>query len=335
MTSPSQTISINPKPTKTIRMNPQPNTINAPAPVYIGVDVSKATLALNFPGFSGEYPNTLKGHRAIIKRLPKQAHIVMESTGGYQRAFARALQAQSVAVSVVNARQVCNFARALGQLAKSDAIDAEVITRFAQSIKPEGDRELTQSELKLEEIMNRRQQLVELCNIEGNRLEHYFESEIAEDAKALIAHLQAKIKKLETMAKEIIEADAILKAKVERLTQVKGVGLITSASLIAFMPELGRLKRNKAAALVGVAPFVCDSGAERGKRHIWGGRAHLRKLLYMCALHAIGKNRLLKEFYQRLKSAGKPSKVALTAVMRKLICLLNHMLKNPNFSLAS
>ena len=183
--------------------------------------------------------------------------------------------------------------------------------------------------------MNRRQQLVELLNIEGNRLEHYFEREIATDAKALIAHLKTKIKKLETMAKELIEADALLKTKVERLTQIKGVGLITSASLIAFMPELGRIHRNQAAALVGVAPFVCDSGTERGKRHIWGGRAHLRKLLYMCALHAIGKNRVLKEFYQRLKAAGKPSKVALIAVMRKLICLLNHMLRNPNFALAT
>jgi len=220
-------------------------------------------------------------------------------------------------------------------LAKSDAIDADVITRFAQSIQPAPDRELTQNELKLEEVMNRRQQLVELLNIEGNRLEHYFEREIATDAKALIAHLKTKIKKLETMAKELIEADALLKTKVERLTQIKGVGLITSASLIAFMPELGRIHRNQAAALVGVAPFVCDSGTERGKRHIWGGRAHLRKLLYMCALHAIGKNRVLKEFYQRLKAAGKPSKVALIAVMRKLICLLNHMLRNPNFALAT
>ncbi len=315
-------------------MKPQPNAIHQSA-LYIGVDVSKATLALSFPGFRDEYPNTHKGHLAIINKLPAGAHIVMESTGGYQRAFVRALHAQSVAVSVVNARQVRDFAKAMGQLAKSDAIDAKIITLFAQSIKPRPDKRPTPNEFKLEEIMSRRQQLVELSNIEGNRLEHYFEGQIIKDAKKLLAHLKAQIKKLETMAKEIIEADAPLKAKAERLMLVPGVGLVTSASLLAFMPELGRLKRNQAAALLGLAPFVCDSGTERGRRHIWGGRAHLRALLYMSALHAMIRNRHLREFYQRLKAAGKPSKVAITAVMRKLIILLNHLLANPDFSLAS
>jgi len=316
-------------------MKPQPNAPHQSSALYIGVDVAKATLALNFPGFKDEYPNTHKGHLAIINMLPKDAHVVMESTGGYQRAFVRALHAQSIPVSVANARQVRDFAKATGQLAKSDAIDAKIITRFAQSIKPRPDKRPTPNELKLEEIMNRRQQLVELCNIEGNRLEHYFDPQIIKAAKKLLAYLKAQIKKIEAMAKELIEADALLKTKAERLMLVPGVGLVTSASLLAFMPELGRLKRNQAAALLGVAPFVCDSGTERGRRHIWGGRAHLRALLYMSALHAMMRNRVLKEFYQRLKAAGKPSKVAITAVMRKLIVLLNHLLANPDFSLAS
>lgn len=316
-------------------MKPQPNALHQSCALYIGVDVAKASLALNFPGFKDEYPNTHKGHLAIINKLPKGAHIVMESTGGYQRAFVRALHAQSVPVSVVNARQVRDFAKATGQLAKSDAIDAKIITRFAQSIKPQANKRPTPNELKLEEMMSRRQQLVELCNIEGNRLEHYFDAQIIKAAKKLLAYLKAQIKKIEAMAKELIEADALLKTKAERLMLIPGVGLVTSASLLAFMPELGRLKRNQAAALVGVAPFVCDSGTERGRRHIWGGRAHLRALLYMSALHAMMRNRVLKEFYQRLKAAGKPSKVAITAVMRKLIVLLNHLLANPDFSLAS
>jgi len=134
--------------------------------------------------------------------------------------------------------------------------------------------------------------------------------------------------------KALIAAAESFKSKAERLTQIPGVGLVASASLLAFMPELGKLKRNQAAALLGLAPFVCDSGNERGRRHIWGGRAHLRSVLYMSALHAMFKNRQLHEFYERLKAAGKPGKVAITAVMRKLIVLLNHILKYPDFVLA-
>jgi transposase len=312
------------------------------ATFYIGVDVAKATLAFACAGLKAEYPNSAKGHLAILKDIQRylkssnaKIHVVMESTGGYQRPFLRFLHTHSIAVSVVNARQVRDFAKAMGQLAKSDAIDAGIITSFAQSKRPQPDRCPCANELKLEEIMSRRQQLVALCNIEGNRMEHYFEAKIIKSAQKLLDSLKAQIKEPDAMAKELIEADQILKAKAERLAQAPGVGPVTCANLLAFMPELGKISRNQAAALVGVAPFVRDSGTERGKRHIWGGRSHLRTLLYMNSLHAITKNRVLKEFYQRLKAKGKPSKVALIAVMRKLIIILNQLLANPNFSLAN
>jgi len=259
----------------------------------------------------------------------------MESTGGYQRAFVRTLHAHDIAQSVVNARQVRDFAKSMGQLAKSDAIDAGIITLFAQSMKPRADKKPTPNQFTLEEIMTRRGQLVALCNIESNRLEHYFEPRIAKDAKKLLASIQTQIKKLDAMATELIAADDVLKHKASRLTQVEGIGPVTSASLLAFMPELGNLKRNQAAALLGLAPFVCDSGTERGRRHVWGGRSHVRAALYMSALHAMIRNPVLSKFYKHLKAAGKPSKVAITAVMRKLIVLLNHLLAKPDFLLAS
>jgi len=183
--------------------------------------------------------------------------------------------------------------------------------------------------------MTRRGQLVTLHNIESNRLEHYFDARIAKDARKMLASIKTQIKKLDAMAAELIAADEALQYKANRLTQVEGIGPVTSASLLAFMPELGNLKRNQAAALMGLAPFVCDSGTERGRRHVWGGRSHVRAALYMSALHAMIRNPVLRKFYQRLKAAGKPSKVAITAVMRKLIVLLNHLLAKPNFLLAS
>jgi len=316
-------------------MNTPKNPSDPPAAVYIGIDVAKATLALAHPGLKPEYPNTLKGHAAIIKALPPNAHVVMESTGGYQRAFVRSLHTHEVTLSVVNARQVRDFAKSMGQLAKSDNIDAAIITLFAQSKKPRADKKPSPNQFALEEIMTRRGQLVTLHNIESNRLEHYFEARIAKDARKMLASIKTQIKKLDAMAAELIAADETLQYKANRLTQVEGIGPVTSASLLAFMPELGNLKRNQAAALLGLAPFVCDSGTERGRRHVWGGRSHVRAALYMSALHAMIRNPVLRKFYERLKAAGKSSKVAITAVMRKLIILLNHLLAKPDFLLAS
>ena len=225
----------------------------SPSPVYIGVDVSKLVLAVHGPGLRPEYPNTPQGHSAILKALPLGAHVVMEATGDYQREFVLALHGAAFKLTVANPRHVRDFAKAMGEWAKTDKIDA---------------------------------------------------------------------------------ADDALRAKSERLRQVDGVGPIVAATLLAHMPELGEVSRNEASALLGVAPFACESGPRKGARQIYGGRAALRTAIYMAALTAARKNPILKAFYKKLK-ATKPFKVAIVAVMRKLIMLLNHLLKNPDFSLAS
>lgn len=305
-----------------------------PDPVYIGIDVAKKTLAVCGKGMKKEYTNTPMGHAWLIKALPENAHIVMEATGGYERGISLALHAAEIPLSVLNPRHVRDFAKAMGQLAKSDNIDAKIITQFAQARKPAADDAPSQTQIELEEIMARRAQLVELRSMEVNRREHHRLKLLKVRAEKLIITIDLQIEELEAKARELIANEATLKSKRERMLQVEGIGEITAASVLAFIPELGTLTRGQAAALLGVAPFVCESGMERGKRHIWGGRANMRACFYMAAMTAMRDNRILREFYNRLRDAGKPGKVAIVAVMRKLICLLNHMLKNPHFSLA-
>lgn len=303
-------------------------------PDYIGIDVAKKTLAVCGKGMEKEYPNTSAGYARMIKALPANMHVVMEATGGYERGVSLALHAARIPVSVLNPRHVRDFAKAMGQLAKSDDIDAKIITRFAQIRKPVADSAPSQAQIELEEIMARRSQLVGLRMMETSRREHHRHKLLKARADKLIRILDLQIKELEAKAREIIAKESILQEKKIRMLQVEGIGEITAASVLAFIPELGTLTRAQAAALLGVAPFVCESGMERGKRHIWGGRAQLRACLYMAAMTAMRDNRILSEFYRRLRDAGKPGKVAIVAVMRKLICLLNHMLKKPQFSLA-
>jgi len=305
-----------------------------PAPVYIGVDVAKKALAVCGKGLKKEYTNTSMGHAWFIKALPENAHVVMEATGGYERALSLALHAAAIPLSVINPRHIRNFAKAMGQLAKSDHIDAQMIVQFANAKRPVADEAPSQSQVELEEIMARREQLVALRTIEVNRRGHHRQKLLQVRADKLIITLDLQIEELEEKARELIANEASLKNKQARMLQVEGIGEITAANVLAFMPELGSISRAQAAALLGVAPFVCESGMERGKRHIWGGRANVRACFYMAAMTAMRDNRILRNFYQRLRAAGKPGKVAIVAVMRKLICLLNHILKNPDFSLA-
>jgi len=303
-------------------------------PVYIGIDVAKKTLAVCGKGMKKEYTNTPMGHAWLIKALPENAHVVMEATGGYEKGMRFALHAAAISLSVVNPRHVRNFARAMGQLAKNDNIDAQMIVHFAQARKPVADDAPSQTQIELEEIMARRAQLVELRSMEVNRREHHRLKLLQSRADKLIITIDLQIEELEAKARELIANEATLKSKRERMLQVEGIGEITAASLLAFIPELGTLTRGQAAALLGVAPFTRESGAERGKRRISGGRAQVRACFYMAAMTSMRDNRILRELYKRLRDAGKPGKVAIVAVMRKLICLLNHMLKNPQFSLA-
>jgi len=304
------------------------------SPVYIGVDVSKRILAVAGPGLRPEYPNTPAGHAAILKALPAGAHVVMEATGDYQREFVLALHRVRINVSVVNPRHVRDFAKSMGELAKTDRIDAAMIARYAVSKAPEPDPVPSPAQLRLAELVARRAQLVEARVMEANRLEHHSMPAVRKQAQKTIKFFERQIAELEKLIQKEIGCDEKLKKNFERLCEADGVGFIVAATLLAYMPELGKISRNEASALLGVAPFACDSGPRKGTRQIYGGRTAPRAVIYMAALTAARKNPILKALYKKLRTT-KPFKVAIVAVMRKLIMLLNHLLKNPDFSLAS
>jgi transposase len=299
------------------------------------VDVSKTTLDASAPKLNREYPNTPAGFAQMIKAVPSGAHIIMEATGGYERPFAMALHSKGISVSIVNARHVRDFAKSMGQLAKTDKIDAHMIARYASVKCPKPDPKPSEAQMRLTEFATRRDQLVQMRTMEKNRLGHHAIEVVRKQAQKVIAFLSKQIAEFEKLIAQEIASDSELKAKYARITQADGVGPIVAAAMLAHMPELGTLTRNEASALVGVAPFACDSGTFKGKRRIWGGRSVPRCALYMAALGAVRHNPIHKAFYERLRKANKPRKVALVAVMRKLIMLINHLLKNPDFSLAA
>lgn len=305
------------------------------SPVYIGIDVSKLTLAVAAPGLRPEYPNTPRGHAAIIRALPPVSHVVMEATGDYQRGLVMALHRAGIMLSVVNPRHVRHFARGMGQLAKTDKIDDAMIARFAASKCPTPDPVPSTAQLRLTELVARREALVAMRVMEKNRYEHHSVPAVCKQAQKTIKFLDREITALEQLIAKEIASEETLRTHGERLRQVDGVGAIVAATLLAYMPELGKMSRNQAAAVLGVAPYACESGLFKGTRKIYGGRAALRSTVYMAALTAARKNPILKAFYKRLRDAKKPFKVAIVAVMRKLIQLLNHLLAYPDFSLAS
>jgi len=305
-------------------------------PVYTGLDVAKATLQLHLQGKSFDLANTPSGHAQLVKRLRaiSGAHVVCEATGGYERAVAAALQAAQIPVSVMNPARVRQFARALGTHAKTDPIDAQVLTAFGSALVPETTPPRTPTELKLTAYVNRRAQLIEMRIAEEQRADVCIDPVLAKSFVGALRHFQSALAKIDLLIKELVADNARLAEQVRRLAQISGVGLVTAVSVLAQMPELGTLTRGQAAALAGLAPYNRDSGKSTGKRCISGGRPELRKCLYMAALAASRSNSVLKPFYQRLIANGKPGKVALTAVMRKLVILMNHILKNPTFALA-
>jgi len=302
----------------------------------IGVDVAKADLAIQFPDQLWSTVNTAKGHAAFIKRLGTlgAVHVICEATGGYERALVCALHQAGIAVSVVNPRQVRDFARACGRLAKTDAIDAQVLADYGMKLKPRADAVPADGEDEFAEMVRARQDLVALITEEIGRREHLRMPALLKLSAARQRQMETQLKKLDVLIDAHVAADAALAAKAGRLQGVCGVGRVSALTVLALMPELGRITDNQASALAGVAPLNHDSGQYRGQRHIAGGRAAVRRVLYMAALTACRRNPILTAFYKRLRENGKPSKVALTAVMRKLIILLNRLLKNPHFILA-
>lgn len=303
--------------------------------VYFGVDVAKASFVLAAPGLCHQLPNTAAGHRQLLALTPVHAHFIIESTGGYERALALALHAAGRWVSVINPRQARDFARAKGRRAKSDPIDALELADYGAKLTPAPDLPPSASQQRLWELSSRRAQLLTARTAELNRQDHLTLKELRTQARALLRTLSRQIARLDQWIAETIAADPLLQAKAQRLQQIQGVGPLVAATVLAHVPELGHLNRRQAAHLFGLAPFNRDSGQAHGQRHIAGGRAAPRCVLYMAAMVAIVHNRHLKAFYHHLLQAGKLKIVALTAVMRKLACLLNHLLKYPNFTLAN
>jgi transposase len=305
--------------------------------VYVGMDVAKATLDLYAPlvpqAKSRSFANTTTGHGALVRWLQSLGliHVVCEATGGYERAAVGALQAVGLIVSVVNARQVRDFARATGRLAKTDRLDATVLAAYGACIRPMPTVAPTAAQGQLTELVTRRQQVLALRGAEHNRLEHITHPAARRQIQRHLIQLDRHLEQLITWIDQLVHTQPVVAQKVSRLSSVVGVGQLTAVVLLALVPELGTLNRRQVAALVGVAPFNRDSGPHRGRRQIGGGRAAARRALYMAALVAAFRHPRLRPFYQHLVAAGKAPKVALVAVMRKLIILLNRLLQQPTF----
>ncbi len=299
--------------------------------LFIGIDVSAKRLDV-FVRPTGEAwhcANEFPAIAALAKRLSKLSPqlVVMEATGGLELPLAYELTASDVPMSVVNPRKVRDFARSVGQLAKTDALDARTLARFAEATTPEPRPLPDDATRELRAMVARRRQISEMLTQERNRLR----TATAQVRPHLESHIQWLQDSLDSLDKEMAQWLASRpdwQAKDDLLRSTPGVGPVLSSTLLAELPELGELHRGQIAALVGVAPFNRDSGSLRGKRSVWGGRRQVRNPLYMAALVATRHNPHIKEFYARLCHAGKPKKVALTACMRKLIVILNSMLKH-------
>jgi transposase len=298
---------------------------------YVGIDLSKSRLdvAHTPSGLSWGFANNDAGRALLAKRLGevKPELIVMEATGGIEVSVAATLAEAGLAVAVVNPRQMHDFARAIGTLAKTDQIDARVMARFAEVVRPEPRPLPDEASRELGELMTRRRQLVEMLVAEKNRL-HSAPAQVCTEINRHIEWLQEAIGGLDRQIGELIKASPLWRERDNLLRSVPGVGPTVSATLLIEVPELGSLTRQQVAALVGVAPFNRDSGRHQGKRRISGGRAPARAMLYMAAIVAIRHNPVIQAFYQHLLEDGKLKKVALVACMRKLLSILNAMAKH-------
>jgi len=297
----------------------------------VGIDVSKATLevAIHGEGQSWTVDNTDEGLDGLIERLRalRPDHIVLEATGGYHRLCTARLGSAGLPVSAINPRQVREFARATGILAKTDRVDAKVLAHFAAAIEPE-PRKLPDQQLQLlDELVLRRRQIVTSLVREKNRLAGAHASAVKKSLREAIALYERLLKGIDQELDELISASPIWREQEDLLRTFKGVGPTSARSLIGELPEMGQLNHKRISALVGVAPFANDSGKRRGRRAIAGGRSQVRAVLYMVALTAIRANPVIKSFYQRLRTAGKPAKVAIVACMRKILIILNAMVR--------
>ena len=298
--------------------------------VYVGIDVSKATLDIaTSTGEIWSCSNQEQDFRELIGKLVHQAVrlIVLEASGGYEGALVASLHAAGLPVFVVNPKQVRAFAKALGRLAKSDRIDAQVLAQFAQKVQPEIRPLKDEQTQALDALLARRRQILAMLVAERQRLQ-VAAVNVRTDIREHIHFLIKRLKDVDRGLDELVRETPLWREREELFAPVKGVGPQLLLSLCAGLPELGQLSRQKIAALVGVAPYNCDSGTLRGQRHCWGGRADVRCALYMATLSATRFNPVIATFYSRLLKAGKAKKVALTACMRKLLTILNAMARD-------
>ncbi len=300
-------------------------------PTFVGIDVAKRRLDVHLrpcgESFAIDYGE--EEVTALIERLVALAPalIVLEATGGMEVRLAAALATAGLPVAVVNPRQVRSFARAMGRLAKTDRLDAKAIAHFAEAVRPPVRPLPDEATRRLGALVARRRQLLEMLVAERNR-RHAADPALHERIDAHLRWLEEALAEIERDLDGAVRDSPIWRAKEELLRSVPGVGPVSARTLLAELPELGSLTRRQAAALVGVAPFSRDSGKMRGRRTVWGGRATLRACLYMAAVAAArGSNPVIAGFYRRLRLAGKPAKLALTACMRKLVVTLNAMLR--------
>ncbi len=298
--------------------------------VYLGVDIAKSHLDVAIGNEERRFSNDALGHGQLIKwtkRLEKPVQVICEPSGGYERSLVRALVGAELKVSLAPANRVRQFARAAGILAKTDRIDAKVLCAFGEAMRPQiiSVSQLEQEHLR--ELESQRRHLTHLLVMEQNRGARVSDVCVRRLNRSLINQIKKQIEQLDLLIKNHIQQSPELSAKAHKLTAICGVGERTAALLLAQMPELGQLNRREVAALAGVAPFNRDSGKLRGKRAIYGGRRQVRHGVYMAALVAARHNPILRNFYLRLRAAGKPAKVALTATMRKLLIVLNSSLK--------
>ena len=299
---------------------------------YVGIDVAKHHWDVAIAGRRGvrRFMADASGLTELMAWLETlEAPLVcLEATGGYERSLRAGLQERNIRVSVVNPRQIRDFARAQGELAKTDAIDAGMIARFAATFKPDPDESPTPAQERLRSLRARRQQVVHSLTQEKNRLGTAPDAETRESIQQAIDFYNQQLRELDRRLTDLTSADPVLRQRLALLVTVPGVGVVTAAALLAELPELGAMNRGQAAKLVGLAPLNRDSGSLRGKRMIGGGRSQVRRSLYMAAITAIQHNKLIRSYYRQLVERGKAKMIALVACMRKLLLILNAMIKN-------
>jgi transposase len=302
---------------------------------YVGLDVSKDQLDYSVDGIRcAHVPNTKHGHERLVRELRalRGARVVCEATGGYERALVAALLLAGIEVCVVNPGRVRAFAEAEGLLAKTDAADARLLRRFGQKVQPRLHAPMEAAAVVLRELLDYRRQVSDQLVAVRNRLE-LAGPLLRKRLEGQVAFLEKEMAEIDQLIEAHIDHDDTLRRKAARLRELKGTGPVLAATLLAYLPELGTVESSQLSALVGVAPFAKDSGSSHRKRHIRGGRGVIRNVLYMAAVCAAQHNRILREFYTRLIAKGKLKKVALVAVMRKMLHVLNRLIADPKFVL--